>query len=395
MVGGGGTQVDPHPLGELGGARRGHEVAQDRSPTDHPHGAEAIPVAEEPDEVAVDVEEVRSRLAHPHGHGPGGGSSAERPVTVADHALEPGRVDLEPAQLLGVVLVAHEAAHRSQLLGERGELLVVGATQRGEPVGRAAPPLQHLEHGPAAPWHGEVEIELGEAHTVHGPGGAQVEAGAPLLPGRETPSRAPEDAACGPGLTGGDQGRRRDRGRIELVRERGGRDPLETQQTGVRRRGVAGEQQGLGRHDPRPVGELGVAQLARDVDELVGEGGGGPGHAGVAALDIAAAGRALLPVEVDEQRHERRLGHPRRRAEPTIGLDRTGGSHRGAVEVAGEPLGPRQLEVELGTDLVVALPRQVGEPGLQRLGGLMDEPGLEQDARSVETGRRTVGIGNE
>ncbi len=100
-------------------------------------------------------------LAHAHRGGTTRPDAAALgPVTVADLPFEARGVVVQLPDLRGVVLTAQVAAHAAQLLGELGEPLVVGSAEGREPIRRAAPPFEGLQHERAAAWHGELEVQL-------------------------------------------------------------------------------------------------------------------------------------------------------------------------------------------------------------------------------------------
>ena len=60
-----------------------------------------------------------------------------------------------------------------------------------------------------------------------------------------------------------------------------------------------------------------------------------------------------------------------------------------------ETVRTRELELELGSDLVVTLVRQTGDACLKGVLGLTDEARLEQHARAIQAGRRAVDVALE
>ena len=175
---------------------------------------------EEPHEVTIHGREVSTRLLHAQRNGARTPSApAEGPVTVTDGSLQPRGVRLQLAHLRGVALSAGLPTNCTQLLRQVRELLVRRPPQGGEPVRRAAPPFERLEHRGAPPRNGEVEVELRQPDAVDRTRGAQVEAGAAFLSGCQATGSPGENPTGRRAVSSRDERLRRHDGSIELVRE--------------------------------------------------------------------------------------------------------------------------------------------------------------------------------
>ncbi len=198
MVGGGRPEVDPDALRELDGTVDGHEVTHRGAAADDADGTEATAMhgrttrgrgrPRSAGSRASRTGQARCGTRRRCGSAPSRGhGSAARDARRGRAARAPG-----PGRTRTDV-----TADGPELLGEHGELLVVGAAERREPVGRAAPPLERLEDRPAAARHGELEVQLGEPGAVQRTSRTQVEARTALLPAAE-PTRRRARGCVGP-----------------------------------------------------------------------------------------------------------------------------------------------------------------------------------------------------